>query len=55
MEGSDIRHKHVHSSPLGRVTGEKGEPVATRARPSVQVIASSGSTSQSEVGLDMGN
>lgn len=36
-------------------TGGKGEPVAINARPSVHAMASSGSTSQSDVGLDMGN
>src|SRR3712207_8427157 len=35
-------------------TGGNGLPVATRARPSVQAIRSSGSASHREVGLDSG-
>jgi hypothetical protein len=35
----------VHCLPLGRSTGWKGDPVATRARPSVHFKASSVSVS----------
>ena len=35
-------------------TGSNGEPVATMARPSVQLYASAGVTSQEEVGLERG-
>ena len=35
-------------------TGSKGEPVATIARPSVQLYASAGVISQEEVGLERG-
>lgn len=44
-----------HSLPSFRGTGENGDPVATKALPSVQAKASSGSTSHKAVGLDMGN
>ena len=51
----DVMIIDSHCLPPPKSTGEKGDPVATNARPSVQAIASSGSTSHSGVGLDMGN
>lgn len=42
------------SLPQGPFTGSKGEPVATRALPSVHLRISSGTASWSLVGLDRG-